>query len=87
MTTDVVDDYRRELRQERPAAWFVNFARAMVELQGDTLDVVYFLDRPEKWATELVAWRSAGAPTSPDDDGWQRFAEDVEGASAGGHDV
>lgn len=77
-----VDLARAELYGARPADWLVNFTQALLVLQGDALDVAYFLSRPEKWATELVAWHDAGRPTDDAHPGWAQFADAVEPATS-----
>lgn len=56
----------------------VAFARVLVELDSMTTDeLVYFMDRPEKWDREYEAWLRLGRPSS-DEPAWRSFEEVVE---------
>jgi hypothetical protein len=80
MTADTLVEAERLLTNNAPADEFLQFVRALVEadalttdVRGDFSEVVYFLEKPWKWATEFVAWDEAGRPMDDSMPGWEAF--------------
>lgn len=53
-----------------------SFARAMLEIYPDW-DVLYYLEKPWKWAPEMAAWAANGKPTAAGEPGFMKFANEV----------
>lgn len=53
---------RAMLAEQAPGDDFLRFVRALIERDGDTLDVAYLLEKPWKWTSDYIAWTDAGEP-------------------------
>jgi hypothetical protein len=78
MTDDEARIFLRGLRELVPDE-LLNFARAMYAADhGPAIDGwVYFLTRPEKWASEYVVWVKHRRPQESGDN-WPAFATALE---------
>lgn len=59
----------------------LQFVRALAEadaFNGDISNVLYFLDKPWKWAKEYAVWGANGRPNDDSEPGWEAFQAAVD---------
>lgn len=75
-----VDEAEEYLRRNAIGDEMLTFARALVEADafaGKEDNFLYFLEKPWKWARQLIAWHQAGRPLDASEAGWDLFYEAV----------
>jgi len=68
------------LQRHAPEDEFLQFIRALVAAGWLTEmdEVVYFLEKPWKYAGEFFAWDAAGRPMDDSEPGWSKFIETAQ---------
>jgi hypothetical protein len=72
--------------KEVPLGELATFAKALHEaggFQGETAaddagNVLYFFEKPHKWADEFAVWQTNGRPLDDSEPGWETFLAAVE---------
>lgn len=77
ITPERIENAEAELRRARVDAVLVDFGRALAELNTEH-DWPRFLERPDKWAAEYVAWLDRDRPSDYGSAGWDAFADAIE---------
>lgn len=79
-TPDQIQQAEDQLRLRSINDELLAFARAL-DSAGQfqkVSEVIYFLEKPWKWAPEWAVWTTVGKPMDESEAGWEAFQESVD---------
>lgn len=75
-----VADHGLLREQVRVSDLALGYLRAVRELEGDSFDWLYLLEKPHKWQADFDLWRRHGMPSGPNAATWDAWAAEAAGA-------